>query len=243
MIKRFVLVVCLLVAVVGPAGAIDVPIDTFEAATNTVVTSAVFFGMGPNPADAGDTGLPGVIGGSRAITVFSADFFVAAGVIPADGVFDYMSIGTGFAATTYDGGGGPQLTRAMSCSEALEIDYQNADAPAIAGVTISIVLSDGNSMVSAPVERPLVGPAGTLSYPLSDFSGVDLDNIVEVAITINGDDPAQESMSPDLALSEIRAVNCNLTDTPAPAMGAVALAMATVMLVGLGYLGFRRRSI
>jgi len=241
MMKRLLLAVCLCLTWIGSAEAIDVQIDSFEAATNTVVTSVFFFGIGPNPAEESDTGLPGVIGGSRAITVFSADFFLEAGVIPTSGVFDYMSIGTGFAAMAYDGGGGPQLMRAMSCSEAIEIDYQDADAPAISGVTIGIVLTDGNSVASAPVLQPLVGPAGTLSFPLSDFSGVDLDNIVEVGITINGDDPAPASESPDLALSEIRAVNCNVTDTPAPAMGAIALTMATVMLVGLGYLGFRRR--
>jgi len=219
------------------AVALDFVIDSFNEATNTVVVQVSFIDP---PAVNLDSGLAGVRGGTREIEVVSSTpVLVQSGVITADGIFDFMTDGTGSATATYDGGGAG-LGSLFSCAEAIEVDYERADVPAVAGAMVQIVMTDGSSNTSPVLSSGLSGGAGTLSFPVEQFTGVDLTDIAEISLTMDAE--SLEAMSSDLAISEIRAVNCEF-ETPAPSMGPVALGMATVMLTGLGYLGFRRRGL
>jgi len=225
------------VACAAQAVALDFVIDSFTEATNTVVVQVSFIDP---PAVNVDTGLAGVRGGSREIEVVSSTpVLVQSGVIVADGIFDFMTDGNGSATATYDGSGAG-LGSLLACVEAIEIDYERADVPAVAGAMVQIVMVDGSSNTSPVLSSGLSGSEGTLSFPIEQFTGVDLGDIAEISVTMDAE--SLEAMSSDLAISEIRAVNCDF-ETPAPSMGPVALGMATIMLTGLGYLGFRRRGL
>ena len=88
--KRLIwLMAVLIVASAARVSAYDVVIDDFANATNTGVVQS-FFGVAPNPNTASDTGLEGVIGGSRDLAVESTSLFAECGVI-AGSLLDYMS--------------------------------------------------------------------------------------------------------------------------------------------------------
>lgn len=218
--------------VAGSALAYDLVIDTFDDAVNTtVLTSNV--GV---PLTADDTGLAGVLGGSRSIFVEGV-LSVQAGVIESAGIFDYMSIGTGFAEATYDADGSG-FGNAIACAQEIEIAYQLADASAQGEGTgqaeITVALTGGATVA---VSRPITATAGTLSYPIADFAGVDLTNLTEIAMTVDG----TASDSADLAVDSIRAVGCDVLPSPSPAMGPAALGFGSLVLAGLGLLGVARR--
>lgn len=225
---------CLTVWVV-PSLAYDVTIDTFGAFVNTGAIDSNF-GV---PNSASDTGLVGVLGGSRDLLVQTdpLQLLVTSGV-KLPGILDYMSIGTGFSEVTYTGGTAG-LGASIACAEAVEVVYFNADdaAQGLEGggaVLIALTLTGGASVTQS---QAVTGAAATLSFPLADFAGVDLQNLTSIALRIDG----SNSDSADLAVDSIQAVGCEAPPAPAPSMGMVPLALSTLMLVGLGMLGMKRR--
>lgn len=219
-----------------PSLAYDVTIDTFDSFVNTGAIDSNF-GV---PNSASDTGLVGVLGGSRDLLVQTSDAFqllVTAGVKPI-GILDYMSIGTGFAEVTYTGGTAG-LGASIACAEAIEVAYFNADdaAQGLEGggaALITLTLTGGASVTQS---QAVAAAAAILSFPLADFAGVDLQNLTSIALRIDG----TNSDAADLAIDSIQAVGCEAPPAPAPSMAMAPLAFGTLMLVGLGVLGLKRR--
>ncbi len=226
----------LIVGIVGsllawPALAYDVVIDTFDTATNTTDLQS-FFGV---PDSGLDVGLTDVLGGSRAVAVLSGAVspLVESGVIPG-GQLDYMSIGTGTATITYDGEGGG-FRNALACAQAIEVDYLEADSSAQGmgtGPLVMVVALNG-----IEVARAIDAPSGTLVYPITEFAGVDLLNLATIVLEFDG----SGSDSADLRIDTIRAVGCEASPSPSPAMSPIALGFGSLLLVGLGWLGVARR--
>ncbi len=230
--KRLLLVAALVAFSSGSAVAYEVLIDHFDAAVNT---SPPLLSVAGAPQTATDTGLAGVLGGSRALLVQGVapvPIITESGVIAA-GLFDYMSNGTGFSRATYDGGGAG-LGAAISCAEAIEIVYQDADqaSQGIGTAPVQIVVT----VNGVPTSQPITAAAGILSFPLAAYA-VDLMNVSSVQFEIDG----RLSVDADLAVHSVTAVGCEPPETPSPAMGAGPLAVGALMLAGLGLVGVARR--
>ncbi len=230
--KRLLFVAAFVAFSAGNSLAYEVVIDDFDAAVNT---SPPLLSLAGSAVMATDTGLAGVLGGSRALLVQGTAplaIITESGVI-GSGLFDYMSNGTGFSRATYDGGGAG-LGASISCAEAIQIVYQDADdsSQGVGTDPVQIVLS----VNGVPTSQPITAPAGILSFPLAAYA-VDLTNVSALQLEIDG----RLSIDADLAIDSITAVGCEPPQVPSPAMGAGPLAVGAVMLAGLGLLGVARR--
>ena len=232
-----ILVALSAVTVTGRVLAYDLIIDTFDDFVNTGTQLTNFFD--PTLLTASDTGLSGVIGGSRDLLVESTGdfpFLLFAGVLPS-GVLDYMSLGTGRVRVTYTRGLAG-IGAAIACAESIEVVYLNADDAAQGietGATEVILTLTGG--ISVSVEQLVSQTAGVLSYPLSAFAGVDLQNLTSISLELDG----RDSEDADLAIDSIYAVGCEPPLTPSPSLGPLPLTLSVLILVGLGLLGLRRR--
>lgn len=228
-----------LLSVVGGAHAFTITIDDFNDFVDTGTQSANV--VDPVSVTVQDAGLAGVIGGSRELLVEVAGTFpllVIGGVLP-EGILDYMSIGTGRVRVTYDRDGAGLGTLLARCNDAIEVAYIFADDPAqgIGSGPVQVILTlTGGASVS--VAQVVTGSEGVLSYPMSAFAGVNLQNLSAISLELDGTD----SDSADLALDSIDAVGCEAPAVPSPSVGPVALTVSVVMLAGLGLLALRRRA-
>lgn len=223
-----------LVVWAGTSLAYDVTIDSFNFFVNTGPISSSF----NIPMTASDTGLPGVLGGSRDLLAHAgvAQPLVTVGV-KDPGLLDYMSltVSSGFAEVSYTGDTAG-LGRAIACAEAIEVSYLNADAAAqgaelgVDAALITLTLTGG---VTVAASQSITAESGILTFSLADFAGVDLENLDSIALRIDG-------QSADLALDSIEAIGCEAPPSPAPAIGAASTAFSVIMLAGFGLLGLKR---
>ncbi len=228
----------------APASA-DVVIDDFSSAVNTIEIED-FFGVPPFVEFAKDTDLPGVVGGTRLLTVESFETSVKAGVA-AGGLLMYSSVGRGSARLDYPGpdagglGGSQGLQGALSCAESIEVDYLNANdaARGVGTGNIQIVLG----LLGPPLYQlgplPIESGAGTLSFPLSDIPNADdfVKDVFTAIVIIDG----SNSDSASLAISEVRAV-CPIPAVPSPALAPGLLYGTVALLAALGALAIKRRA-
>lgn len=221
------------------ASAFTVTIDDFSEFDETGTLNVNF--VDPTLLTALDTGLSGVLGGSRHLLVEStgdSPLLVIGGVLPS-GVLDYMSIGTGRVRVTYDRNGAGLGALLARCNDSIEIAYLNADEASQGigtGATEVILTLTGGASVSVP--QVVSAEQGILSYPMSAFAGVNLQSLTSISLELDG----RDSDSADLAIDSIEAIGCEPPPVPSPSVGPVALAFSVLMLAGLGLFALRRHS-
>ncbi len=212
------------------ASAFDVAIDDYSSAVNTVQVT-VPLGM---TSDETDSGLA-VLGGSRQVIVESPGSIGTEGGVDLGGgeVLRIMSFGPGAGSVRaiYDGDGAG-LGNAIGCATDFSIDFT---ADEVDQATVVVEIEDGGGGVASVSQVVPVG-AGTLSYLAADFAGVDLTDIASVAVVLDGIAGAN-----DFTADAFRAT-CPDVPAPAPALSNGMVALALMMLSGLGFLAIRRRS-
>lgn len=187
---------CLLViALAGQVAAII--IDDFDHGVNTAWPPAVTRYPPPGSTTATDTGLSGVIGGARKLTV-TANFLpllsglfdpsdnVTAGAAVLGDFLDYSSTFTaiGEVALHYDRNGlGLNLSvGGFDHFQLIVIDADPASVPYDATVTVE---DDWHNQASSTqtIPFPEWGPR-TIAWPLANFSGVDLNAVRSITLVV-----------------------------------------------------------
>ena len=229
MSMKTVRLACLLaIMLAGQVGALT--IDTFDDANATRLPP------GSNQNTVGstvvtDTGLSGVIGGVRELTVTAIDLLlppadnVTAGAAVLGDYFDYHSTLTakGEATLLYDRNGlGLDLSvYGFDHFQLTVIDADPASVPYDATVT---VVDNGAGSASSTQTITTSGPV-TISWPMTDFSGVDLKAVRSITLVI------APNYAADMRMDLFQAVR--------PPVGAPLLspAMMLALVLVLGVVG------
>lgn len=135
-----------------------------------------------------DTGLAGVIGGARTLTVTATAIAggspqVRAGVIPLSQVLTYSStvLANGLVVLRYDANG-VGLGADLSLGDGIQFDAV-ADLSSLP-YDVAVTLDDG-MVADTVIQSVVVGGLQTLQFPYSSFTGVDLTNVFSIEISFD----------------------------------------------------------
>ncbi len=195
-----------------PAGAVEVVIDDFIDGASTASPPSIVNSTAMSSMTATDSGLNGVIGGVRKLTVeaqsivISPDDNVTAGVNIIDSFLDYSSTvgGDGKVELLYDRNGFG-LSAVFSHAKGIRLNFFCADLSSVedpmmnvVGYNVTVTLTDSALHTVSVMQTTTIVPDVTLDFFFSDFSGVDLGSIFSVKIAV---DPQQAG---DLRFGPIR---------------------------------------
>ena len=227
------LVVVLSVVAMGTASGLDILVDDFDQATNTV---EVVLGPG-GVSDTTDSSIL-VIGGSRRVIVEDfglPSFGTEGGVDLSTESLRIMQLGgagggDGRVTAIYDGDGNG-LRNAVSCPTTIEVGYSSDEVEV---GSVSVTIEDGTG-ASATSTLPVPFGIGVLSFPISDFAAVDLRDVAVLELALDMDVPAN-----DFAVQFLQ-VSCPNVPAPAPATSFAHLAVALCLLSLCGFVGISKR--
>lgn len=185
-----------------PAAAAELPIDDFTSAasgTQLVVNMNVLQDTVGSTTKL-DTGLMGVIGGDRQLTVSASAApmgdFVVAGVLPlpvADLQYSSTPEADGAIELLYDANGAG-LHRTLAFAKGIQVEVIQADdsAVGVSGMDITVEITDtANHIASATqtvTSMVVFGMPLILEYPFSSFIGVNPAQVFSIRVTM---DPQQ----------------------------------------------------
>ena len=224
-----------------PAGATDSPIDDFSEAQNTgVFLIANQVGV---PVSATDSGLMGVIGGVRQLTVEATQLPTAGDHVDAKvdtavpGLcFNLTPNAKGNLRLLYDKGGSGLDA---DLSDFLGIRFTPVGVDLGVGstrVSYALTLVDAaNHVASQTVSngRSCFNDCDEIRFLLSDFSGVSLRQIRSVMLTVTSDAAFDEILGPILLFG---------TTQRAPLLSPIMIGTLVAVLGGVGLVGMLRRS-
>lgn len=235
--KRLSIAATVLGAVLSaaPAHAFLRLIDHFREAVTTKLPPGITQNtVGSSPTIV-DSGLPGVLGGVRKLTVTATSliFFdsVTAGAGLAGDYFDYSSSVTasGRFDLLYDGGGSG-LNLSLVGAEFFEIQMTDADAAAVP-LDVTITLTD-NSLNSASSTQTVLTPGpGSVRLGVDAFTGINLSAIHSIELKVSA------SLGGDLRLDFFA------VETPphqAPVLSWRTLCALVLILAYVGIVGVAR---
>ena len=229
--SAFVLSVAGLV-IIGKAVNAEVLIDDFNNAnfpgTKFITNTNVFRNTVGTTVET-DTGLPGVIGGVRTLTVQATTIvdptvdFMVVGAEVGFSFLDYNSTdgADGLAGLLYDANGAG-LNANFTNEFAIRVRILDADAASVP-YTVTVKLTD-NAAAMAVLTETVTVPGGIkdLIFPLKSFS-VDVSNIFSIAITI---DP---QIAADMRIGRIETIRPPGAPLLSPSMlGGLTLVLSVV---------------
>jgi hypothetical protein len=228
MSMKTVRLACLLaIMLAGQVGALT--IDTFDAANTTKLPPGIIQNTVGSTAVT-DTGLSGVIGGVRELTVTATSLLlpsdnVTAGAAVLGDFFDYHSTltATGEVALHYDRNG-LGLNVSVGGFDHFQLTVIDAD-PASVPYDATVTVADNGGGSASSTQTITTSGAATIAWPLANFSGVDLNDVRSITLLI----------APNYAAD----MRMDLFQVVRPPVGAPLLspAMMLILVLVLGVVG------
>jgi len=254
----------------APAFAAEETIDDFSSASNTAFMTGSQVRdttTGDGGTMASDTGLTGVLGGQRDLTVelesTTAEpvLGLTAGVNLGLGLFQYSedSTANGKAILDY-----PNIPKGLEFANGIAV-MLNADAQAATGYAVTLTLEDSGGSSSSTQNSTAVGMGIPFNFSFSSFPTIDPSDLVRISIEIDGG--SSQDIQLDVAttfgtprreilefcedgrdndndgLIDCLDPDCLAADpcgAPAPAMSPLGLGFSVLMLLGAGLLAMVR---
>ena len=225
-VRGTVVATAILAMVVHAAGAAEEPIDRFSDAS--ALTQYVE-DVNVKQATVGsttriDSGLSGVIGGTRELTVIMTaamvpglDAVVAGVQFPLLQLFRYTSSAgaDGQAVLLYDRNGNG-LNAMLAFAKGLQVTIVAADLTCVTpGLDVTVTLTDSFLTTVSSTQTVLLpvapGMPLALNYPYSAFAGIDTNSLFSIAVTV---DPQASALGGcDLQVADISTYGTPLDET------------------------------